>query len=117
METKQKNYKKWIAALVLAFSLTAAGSAFAAETWRRGTIADVVTYTGENLFRYSFRLEDGSMATCNGGDMFSVLPGSDGTTFKMQYAQILMVKALNKTVQVWLNEDETPCTTRMINFP
>jgi hypothetical protein len=49
--------------------------------------------------------------------MFSVMADNDRTTYKMQYAQVLMAKALNKTVQVWLNEDQTPCTTRMIDIP
>jgi len=115
MKTKQKNYKKWIAALVLTVSLTAAGSAFADE-WMDMTASAVkqVTSGGTDssgvgpiinqaiVFVSQSTVISGPEGSLNCADSGDLVFHIDLTTHagKAMYAQALMADTLVKKIRV-----------------
>lgn len=90
-----------------ALNILMASDLQAAGNWYTGTIVKVFTHSGEQYFRISLKQDSGEILMCN-GDIW-IFFEEDAPISKMQYATVLSAQALNQTVAVWVDLDESTC--------
>lgn len=109
MKTKLKNHTRWIAALVLTLSLTAANSAFATVTLVT-EITSVMSTNGGPVALSLGHPESGQHG-CR-ANMQRILPGPGQ---KNMVAEALVAASLKKTAVIYFDETNDNCPIEIID--